>query len=446
MRIGFHVVDSTPRVGTYLGGFARLRNSNGVRDRLRAAAMVVESDQVAVVLALDLVFAHDVFVDRVRDAIRHALGRDDVAVTVACSHSHATPYGTADAPRRRFQDYAERLVGLCAQAARSAWDARVEGGLRFGSADTDIGVNRRLVGDDGLVDFGWNESGPYDAGVRVLEGVAASGERLGVLVNHGCHPICLPPWSRKVSADWVGEMRRAAEKELGAPCLFVQGACADVNPRHEWLPRRWGKNDIRGPHAADSDGGACEVLGGRVAQAAIAAVAAAETVDDGPIRHAARAVAMELVPEPGAAPGEDLPYWRGVIRDAPLPRWLVDRLLQRAFPWQTEVARDGATPTVPLQVQSVRIGGFALAAHGSEAFCETGLDTLARSPSRHTFFAGYANGMIGYVPPPEEIPLRGYEVDTVPYLYRLPGRFAPTAEPTARDATAEQLASLFATN
>ena len=50
--------------------------------------------------------------------------------------------------------------------------------------------------------------------------------------------------------------------------------------------------------------------------------------------------------------------------------------------------------------------------------------------------------VISATPAPEAIPLRGYEVDMVPYLYRLPGRFGPQGEPAARARTVELAQSL----
>lgn len=445
MKCGVHVADATPRLGTYLGGFARLRNGTGVLEPLKAGALAFEGDggAVAVLLTLDAVFAHEGWVARARQAVREAIGRPDAAVTIACSHSHQTPYATHEAPDARFQSYADTLLATCAAAARSAFDARVPVTLKFGTGETDIGVNRRMPDADGHVDFGWYEEGFYDQTVGVLHVVGAGDTPVATLVNHGCHPITMPPWSRRANPDWVGPMRAVVETATGAPCLFVQGACADINPRHEWVPRRFGKNDIRGPHAAPTDDGARHVIGEALGAVAASVIAGRlERVEDGPIRSAEEDVWLPLEPEPTDAGGA-LPYWRGVIRSPRLPRFLVDALLNRAFPWDTRVEDRAGRPHVPLAVQGVRIGGFALAAHGSEAFNETGAAIRAAAPTPHAFFVGYANGMVGYVPTPDAIPRGGYEVDMVPYLYRLPGRFAPDGEPLARCRTEALVNNLF---
>lgn len=459
MRIGIDTRTVTPPIGTYIGGYARLGNARGVRDPLRLDAVAWESDGDAFALVcLDLVFAHEDFVAALRADVERALGRA-CPVLVSCTHSHSTPYGTADAPTARFQRYADHVRGEAVAAVTTAWEARAEGTMRFHrvgpSGDTTgegyepegsgVAVNRRYPGDDGKAVFGWNETGPRDPHARVVSFHDADGERTAVLVNYACHPICLPPWSRDISGDWVGVMRRAAEEALGVPVAFMQGAAADVSPRHEWRDKRGNPTNPKWPPAAETNAAACEVLGGQLAEDLVAALAEqGDAIEDGPIAARDTRVWLPLEPERDAR-GRAIPYWRGLIRKPRLPRWLVDALLRRAFPW-TVALRDGddGRTEIALAVQVARVGGLALASHGSEAFNATGAAVLASSPTPHTLFAGYANGMIGYVPPPEDLPRGGYEVDEAPYLYRLPGRFAPDAEPKARATTITALAGLFA--
>jgi hypothetical protein len=56
---------------------------------------------------------------------------------------------------------------------------------------------------------------------------------------------------------------------------------------------------------------------------------------------------------------------------------------------------------------------------------EIAMEVKARSIARHTVFAGYTNGSIGYLPTPEAYEEGGYEVDTSYIYYRLPAPLAP---------------------
>ncbi|HKO23713.1 MAG TPA: hypothetical protein VJY65_03125, partial [Chloroflexota bacterium] len=71
---------------------------------------------------------------------------------------------------------------------------------------------------------------PIDPEVIVLRVEAEAGTPVATLVNYACHPVVLGPRSLSISADYVGAMRRVVTQATGAPCLFVQGACADINP------------------------------------------------------------------------------------------------------------------------------------------------------------------------------------------------------------------------
>lgn len=440
MRIGIETVDTTPEIRTYLGGFARMFDSKGVRDRLETTVVWFEDEDgsAAALVCADLVFIHRDLTERLRSAVRAKLG-ESVCIDVACSHSHATPYGTSAAPPRRFQRYADWWVEQATAAIESARARAVDGRLRWHQATHRAAINRRLPGTTGRVDFGWHESGPVDDAVTVVSLEDHEGCRLGLIVCAAVHPITLPPWSRRVSADWVGEMRCAVREKHPVPVAFVQGACADVNPRHEWVPRRFGPRDVRGPHAGGTNDEACEFIGRRVANAALDALRdGGDPIPTGPIGAARDRVAMHLRARRDAG-GAHTDYWRALVDGRPMPRWVADALLNRAFPWSTPV--EGGC--VDLDVGVLRVGALAICSHGSEPFAETGLAVRRGAPTPFTIFAGYANGMIGYVPTDAAIPRGGYEVETVPALYRLPGDFAVGSEPAAVRATVRLAEALW---
>ena len=91
-------------------------------------------------------------------------------------------------------------------------------------------------------------------------------------------------------------------------------------------------------------------------------------------------------------------------------RW-TERRLERARAalesWRTGVL----SPPVVAEVQAVRIGALAAVTAPGEIFTQIGSEVKARSPFAETFFVGYANGSIGYVPVPEAYADGGYEVN-----------------------------------
>jgi hypothetical protein len=50
-----------------------------------------------------------------------------------------------------------------------------------------------------------------------------------------------------------------------------------------------------------------------------------------------------------------------------------------------------------------------------ELFCEIAMDVRNRSPFPYTFYFGYANGSLGYLPTRAEFPRGGYEPGVSPF-------------------------------
>jgi hypothetical protein len=440
VKIGIATSDTTPEPGTYLGGFARLRDCNGVRDRLRVTCVWFQRETAVLLVCADLVFIHRGLSSNLRRSVRQRFG--NVEVVVACSHSHSTPYGTDEAPERRFQAYSEQWVQAALASAAEAKASARAGRIRYREATPHIAVNRRLPGADGQVDFGWNEEGLHDNTAQIVEFVSEDDRCFGCMVNIACHPTTLPPWSRRASADWVGAMRRRVESETGVPCAFIQGACADLNPRHEWVPKSGRLTDTPERYAAADNDSACDAIGHRAADSVLRALGSrgSEWIPTGSV--VAKQCHIPLRIEPSADFGSR--YWRGLAGGKPLPKFFADALLNRAFPWTTRVQESGGASAIELDITAVRIGGLAICGHGSEPFVETGLAVKSASPAPFTLFAGYTNGMIGYVPTAEAVPRGGYEVELAPCLYRLPGRFAADSSQRAVDGSIELLAALWA--
>ena len=90
-------------------------------------------------------------------------------------------------------------------------------------------------------------------------------------------------------------------------------------------------------------------------------------------------------------------------------RWAEIRLerAQRVLEsWTSGVLED----PIEVELQAWRIGDLALIASPGEIFNQIGVQVKEGSPAADTFFVGYANDSIGYIPIPEAYPDGGYEV------------------------------------
>jgi len=92
-----------------------------------------------------------------------------------------------------------------------------------------------------------------------------------------------------------------------------------------------------------------------------------------------------------------------------LIRWAENRLSRARDAVKSWTTGEPLQP-IETELQAWRIGDLALAAAPGEIFNQIGVEVKEQSPFENTFFVGYANDSIGYVPVPEAYPEGGYEV------------------------------------
>jgi hypothetical protein len=117
------------------------------------------------------------------------------------------------------------MAELAARMRQSAIDAATGKTMPVdvivGSSKSDWGVNRR------------DPKGPVDPEVITVGFMdPKTSKPKAVMVNYACHPVILGHISNAVSADYPGYLTRFIEEETGAPCLFLNGACGDINPKN----------------------------------------------------------------------------------------------------------------------------------------------------------------------------------------------------------------------
>jgi hypothetical protein len=273
--------------------------------------------------------------------------------------------------------------------------------MRWGAADSDIGINRREVRPDGRVVIGHNPAGPVDRAVRVARFDRQDGRPLAILVNDACHPVVFGSDSMAISADYVGHTRAVVEHATGAVMLFVQGACGDINPRLRATP----------------GGRQAETLGVELAGAVLTAYATATPASAAAIAAATMRLDLPVLQDTAAIPD--------LISEQ--ERQALHPVIDQRLPWAAKVSADPATDglTTPIELQVLRLGDLAIVGIPAEPFEEIGLALQAGRTGQPTMVAGYANGCVGYVPMPTAYPLGGYEVSYSFAYYRLPAPLAP---------------------
>jgi hypothetical protein len=401
VHLGVARVNITPPTGIPMVGFAGREGATETHDPLTATALgCVFAETRAVLICLDLLGLRAETVAEFRQAVAAAAQVDPGHVILACAHNHYGPAVDRNTEAEIVAAYRENLKHLLAGVARQALDQARPARVGVGWGTSDVGINRRERSADGQIILGQNPSGPVDRQVGVARLDDADGRPLATLVNFACHPVCQGGQMQALSADYPGRVREVVESLTGAPCLFLQGACGNINPIlmvHAYEPAR--------------------TLGTRLGCEAVRVWEAISSHSLERLDLTARTLALPRYRygSAGQAARLQAELERQVAElsrpDAPASqRWWAERRLERV----TEAVRSWQTgePLAPVEaeVQAWRFDDLALVTAPGEIFCEIGTRVKERSPLGRTFFVGYANGYMGYVPVRTAYDEGGYEV------------------------------------
>lgn len=470
----FHAGAATFRIDPPLPcdpqGFVRRAvavRTHGAPLDVRACVFRTDTTDVAIVVG-DVTGLDTDFADRIRKVINAETGIPYDNILLNSIHSHAALWARTDTKlhgefeslteaehayfARLPYDYATAVVA----AVENLKPARVSGGV--GRAEG-LAVNRRERTDDGRTILGWNRDGFVDDDVPTIRIDAHDGTPIATIVGFGCHPVVLGGEVPLTGPDFVGELRSSVEALRGGVCLFLQGAAGNVLPleafHDEPGPERvmGARLGLEAVHAVvDKDPRAIEmehIAYGSVTPISLYRRRAAAHQPAQPLAVARRTLELPLMPAPcGEELQAELRNQRAELaaheqanagRDVRNPiayhvRWL-ERMLQ--------LSSEQPLPTsIPGEVWVARFGDTAVVGTPGELFTELGAEVRRRSPFATTIFAGYCQGVLGYVAGPDDYPLGGYEPTVAQRGYGHPAPFMPETSRMLVDTAVELLESL----
>ena len=181
-----------------------------------------------------------------------------------------------------------------------------------------------------------------------------------------------------ISGDAPGIVATYVEQKLGAPVLFINGAAGNLAPIYS-------VQSLRNSHIKEFN----VLLGDRILAA----------------NSAMGAGTAEIKLQIGEK--------------------IIETPLNKAFHWDDalqsylRVTPAGDT-LVRIPIRFLTLGNdFAVWAAPVELFCEIAAEIRNRSSFPYTFYFGYANGWLGYVPTRQAFAEGGYEVKTSPFTDRV---------------------------
>ena len=225
---GVAVREFTPAPGFPLWGyFDRERLAIGTLDPLFVKACAFRTpNALAVIVVYDL---GRVPVDTVLNQIRDRVSAT-ASLFFSATHTHHAPVMEwAEAP------YMAAIVEASVECIHEAIAKLEPVNVGIGHAEIDIAHNRRVLTNDGRCRMlRRNEAriptSPVDREATIVTLTNAAGRLVATLVHFACHPVVMGPSNMQYSADYVGEMTREIKDATGAECLFLQGACGNINP------------------------------------------------------------------------------------------------------------------------------------------------------------------------------------------------------------------------
>jgi neutral ceramidase len=470
---GAAATDVDPPLGLPLVGVVRRHEPARERlGRLEVTAAAFERDSArAVLCGVDTLAIQSPEVDAIRDRVAAATGAPRAGVLLNWNHTHHAPpggrsvygsFGERDPePGPDVLAYVERLHEAIVETCARAFEQLEEASVRWGLGRADLAVNRRQRDEDGRVrKIGWNPDGLVDRSVPVLQSVRRDGSAIATVVGYGAHTVTTGVAFPGYSPDYPGWLRETVRLVTGGECVYLQGAAGNVMPLVGF------DDDLRSPvetgrrlglealHAiADRPGWPV-----RLVQTGFGSATPLELFRYAPVDGEEPALAA--VEEEVDFPLLPLPTPAGIAAEVEqAERALAEaeargategelRVLRfHGLNWARRTEREiaGGSPRTSVRggVSAIRVGDAVIVTGPGEIFTEIGLAVKERSPADVTFYAGYSNGCVSYMPTAAEYPLGGYEPTYGHKTYGLPAQVAPDTERLLVETGARLAASLF---
>jgi hypothetical protein len=311
------------------------------------------------------------------------------------SHIHSTP-DTLNLRPLNATEWLEKLQEQIALSAEVASREKFKASLKIGRGRVkNVSFNRR-------------RENFLDEEVIVMIFESSSREKI-FLVNFACHPVIVQAQDF-ISADYVGVVETTIETTIKSTrgCLFIQGACGDIDPV-------CGTSNFNDVYLTGlSIAGEVMRVYGEVGLSKLN-----YSMEPAVLKASLIEVSFPSRPLP---PREEV---EALVREVEREKKNMEKvksekdtaeILRRICMMEEILTRveEGDEPFLS-ELQLIRIGNAILFAIPGEPFCELGMEIKKMSNPFTGIPVGYANGYLGYIAPPSSWEKGGYEVDLGPW-------------------------------
>ncbi len=379
-------IDITPEPGIWLSGYAaRQAPSTGIHDKLLARVLMLDDGATRCALvSCDLIGLSPAdTADIQKDCEqRGCLPADNVIVS--CTHTHSGPASL------RFRG--------CMGIIDEAWLARTKSRI----ADCIVSLPDRLApasiayAHALLPGLGFNrqdQSRPADDLLQSVRLFAPDGSVIATILNYAVHAVVLGPRNLLISGDVPGAAARAVESCSGAVCLYLQGACGDIDPIIN-RERGWGTGTFDDIDRIGSD----------MAAAAHSALNSSSVIPLSSLNLKRKTIDVPLDPHPSDSELTRLEASfiseRAIAEEKGL---LVDaHCADVMLLWASELRQAMRNNTVSLSVSAsvsvVALNDIRIIGIPFEPYSGIAHDLRESLKPLKVLVAGYTNGLFGYCP------------------------------------------------
>lgn len=391
-RAAVAIVDITPSSNKWLAGYPA-RKSTGIHDHIFHRIVALDDGRTQFFLiSSDLcLFAPSVY-DEMTAQLKRETGIEPIDVWWTVTHTHAAPevgpHGLLKLmmPERYNhepdQEYTAQVEKLLIDGIKEARAKLAPARLAVGTGFSAANINRRARDVNGHISLGLNPDGPTDRQIGLIRLEHPDGTPIALIANYSMHGTALGPQNTLISGDAPGTVAAYVEQKIGAPMLFINGAAGNLAPIYTVQP------SFDAFHITEFD----VLLGDRILAANNSLAAATSATSQVRLR-----------------PGESVvetPRRAGLGWDQSLGNYLH--------------AASGEPGTIRMPIRFLFINDdIALWSAPVELFCEISINVRDHSPFPHTFYFGYANGWLGYLPTRHAFAEGGYETQTNPFTQQV---------------------------
>lgn len=407
-RAGVASVDVSPvKLPVISSGSFLTRSGNVIHDRLFTRAMALDDGTTRLVLmVVDTLFVPRDLCDEVKEAASNktCVPAENIMISATHSHSAGSLVGClgTDADVDYVTQVRPQLIECIEKAVADLQPAQIGWASEIDEQDTHCRVFIRRPDCIGVDPFGEKTirvmmhpgyqnpqyigpSGPVDNELSVLSVRSLDGKPIGLLANYSMHYF----GSAAVSADYFGDFVRIISEKIAPDedsfvAMMSNGTSGDLH----WMDYTKPRKNVGRTDYAES-----------VAAAAMCAYERIEYCDWVELKAAERCLKLNR-----RVPDEKRWAWAQKLleeMDGRIPRTRPEVYAREAKYLKEDPIRE-------LKLQAICIGDLGIAAIPNETYSITGLKLKLRSSMPDIFNIELANGTEGYIPPPESLPLGGY--------------------------------------